>query len=55
MTTADMPFSYTVLRGDPAAVARLFEQNQHGLRASRIRKRDPETGEITTLFDDGTM
>ena len=32
-----------------------FEHGEYGLKACRIRQRDPKTGKITTLFDDGTL
>lgn len=49
------PFSYTILRGDADAVAKKFERSEFKLKACRVRQRNPKTGEITTLFDDGTL
>lgn len=49
------PFSYTILRGDPDAIAMKFERSEFNLKACRVRQRNLETGEITTLFDDGTL
>jgi hypothetical protein len=49
------PFSYTILRGDADAIAKKFERSEFKLRACRIRQRNPETGEITTLFEDGSL
>ena len=55
MPPGDKPFSYTILRGDAAVIASNFEHSEYGLKACRIRQRDPKTGKITTLFDDGTL
>jgi hypothetical protein len=55
MPPNEKPFSYTILRGDAQEIARKFEHSEFGLKACRIRRRDPKTGEITTLFDDGTL
>lgn len=49
------PFSYTILRGDPDAIAKKFEHSEFKLNPCRVRQRNPETGEATTLFDDGTL
>ena len=49
------PFSYTILRGDAQTISRKFERSECGLKACRIRHRDPKSGKITTLFDDGTL
>jgi predicted nucleotidyltransferase len=49
------PFSYTILRGDADAIAKKFERSEFKLRACRIRQRNPETGEITTLFEDASL
>lgn len=49
------PFSYTILRGDADAIAEKFDRSEFNLKACRIRQRNPETGEIVTLFDDGTL
>ena len=49
------PFSYTILRGDPDEIAKKFERSEFSLRACRVRQSLAETGEIITLFDDGTL
>jgi predicted nucleotidyltransferase len=49
------PFSYTILRGDPDTIAKKFEHSEFKLKACRVRQRNPETGGITMLFDDGTL
>lgn len=55
MKPNDKPFSYTILRGDPKVIAEKFKQSTFKLKAHRIRQRDPKTGQMAVLFDDGTI
>lgn len=55
MEPNDKPFSYTILRGDPETIAKMFARSRFGLKACRIRQRNPKSGVITTLQDDGTL
>jgi predicted nucleotidyltransferase len=55
MEPNEKTFSYTILCGDAQAIARKFERSAFGLKACRIRQREPKSGEITTLFDNGTL